>query len=717
MLPVLIATLLTTTAAVTPVPRVRIHDMMNRAIGLSEANRHEESIGAFIDAINEATDASAWVSESFDAWLAYEELAARGWFNLGAVLNTARRAEESLEAFAHAISGAERATRERQVKLRSLAVSISASHTVRLLQFAEYAVSARMHIAGRRDTDEAVALLHAAGGAAIAALSALEAPADGDGGIVPPMPSADTHVGSEWRRLATALRTYGAQALFNAAALLTNERERHGEALATLRVALALQPAEVQRSGRSEVLVRTASLLYFGNRVMDADAAAAVEADADTDADASPASPASCGDVVELGHALAGAGRYREARAAYARALAAGPALADAHYGAGAVELHGYGDGDAARRHLARAVALDPTHGAARIDRGLAEAEPRVRSVGNDGTRFPPSFPFGDQYYAPEAVEARFEEVAPGLVRVSNALTEAQLRTLAAALSRVEEDPAYARMVNTSRAFGDAAAYDVGGHAVTYVHDFLPPALFWRLRGLALRADLAAGWGLADEIPPWRWNARCVESLVYTPSSDEYSAKGGGSIGWHDDSGSFMNIMVGISDLAGYGGGAFEIKRDNDPWTGSGRRHNLIGDSGDSTRSGDSDGGKVAYTIRVDHGDMVVFTSWRRHRVTPVTHGRRHVLVVELWDALPRRGHDGGPERPAPHPGLVTKQARAIDRVYGPGRLGPRSQDASWRDGLYNLKEQSILRAESEFDRRWFDHPLLVTGNGGPVNC
>ena len=721
-------------AAAAPSPRLRIHRTMNRAIDFSEADRHAEAITHFAAAIDDAADTAATVSASFDEWLALEELRTRCWFNLGAVLNTARRRDESLAAFARAVRAGERAARERDAKLRAvladgrLSVAVKADHTVRLLQLAEYAVSARMHMAGRRGTDEAIALLHAAGGAAIAALASVEEKDGGGGGDrakrrdrsggggvrapvpppVPPIPGADTAAGREWRRLAAALREFGAQALFNAAALLTNERARHDEALAALRAGLALHPREVLASGRSEVLVRAAALQHFGARVHGA-----------------PGAAAACGDVVELGHALAGVGRYREARAAYARALAANPAHADAHYGAGVVALQGFGRGGEARAHLAAAVALDPGHAAARVDRGLAEAEPRVRSRDNDGTRFLPAFPFGAQYYAPEAVEARFEEVAPGLVRVSHALTEPQMRALAAALARVEQDPAYARMVNTSRAFGDATAYDVGGHAVTYVHDFLPPELFWRLRGLALRADLAARWGLAAEIPPWRWNARCIESLVYTPSpgsapsSNEEeenegsggdggggggTAAGGDSIGWHDDSGSFVTISVGLSDLGDYDGGAFEIKRDNaDPFApggAAGARHNLIG----RESVGEADGGKngkVAYALRVDRGDMMVWFAWRRHRVTPVTRGRRHVLVLEFWDALPRRGRDGGPERPAPHPSRAMLQARAIDRAYGPGKLGPRSQDASWRDELFNAKEQCILRAESEFDRQW----------------
>ena len=41
---------------------------------------------------------------------------------------------------------------------------------------------------------------------------------------------------------------------------------------------------------------------------------------------------------------------------------------------------------------------------------------------------------------------------------------------------------------------------------------------------------------------------------------------------------------------------------------------------------------------RLDRGEVMVWKSWLPHRVTPVTGGRRHVLVVEWWNEAEQLG-------------------------------------------------------------------------------
>ena len=47
------------------------------------------------------------------------------------------------------------------------------------------------------------------------------------------------------------------------------------------------------------------------------------------------------------------------------------------------------------------------------------------------------------------------------------------------------------------------------------------------------------------------------------------------------------------------------------------------------------DGSMIEHTF--ERGDALIFPSHKYHCVTPVTAGRRNVLVCELWEGLPRR--------------------------------------------------------------------------------
>jgi len=95
--------------------------------------------------------------------------------------------------------------------------------------------------------------------------------------------------------------------------------------------------------------------------------------------------------------------------------------------------------------------------------------------------------------------------------------------------------------------------------------------------------------------PPQRQHAlgfRCVEHISYPP---------GVGLEEHEDEDSTYTISVLLSDASEYDGGHFV----------------LLGDT------------RVAEAFAP--GDALVFDSMRAHKVTPVTAGRRRVLVVELW--------------------------------------------------------------------------------------
>lgn len=134
-------------------------------------------------------------------------------------------------------------------------------------------------------------------------------------------------------------------------------------------------------------------------------------------------------------------------------------------------------------------------------------------------------------------------------------------------------------------------------HTEHYLRDRLPD-LAQRLREAVIQVDSASGWGLVQQIGgEERMRMRCAEYHSYTQGA------GLGDPG-HFDSGSLctIDIMLERPDMD-FEGGYF------------------------STTEPD---GTVA-THSFERGDAVVFVSHKKHHVTPVTSGRRRVLVVEFW--------------------------------------------------------------------------------------
>ena len=125
------------------------------------------------------------------------------------------------------------------------------------------------------------------------------------------------------------------------------------------------------------------------------------------------------------------------------------------------------------------------------------------------------------------------------------------------------------------------------------------PELRQRLISLAQTVD-AQNWKLLDRatdpILP-----RCVEYHTVEP---------GGSLPFvhHYDAGSLLTVDVMLSDSSEYEGGVF--------------------------RTLECDGSMKEHSF--EKGDALIFVSHKFHCVSPVTAGRRQVLVMELWEGVER---------------------------------------------------------------------------------
>ena len=165
-------------------------------------------------------------------------------------------------------------------------------------------------------------------------------------------------------------------------------------------------------------------------------------------------------------------------------------------------------------------------------------------------------------------------------------------------------------LCNQSRHFG--VERDPGkatkGHEATLLHTVLmqKPGLVATLRKLI--AHKKGDFNIMHTL-----QIRTVESLTYHGHAPQRGGGGGGvdvdGLGWHDDFGSFLTMVVMLSRLEDYRGGAFEI-----------------------------DTGAEVKSMRLDRGDVMVWKSWLPHRVAPVTGGKRHVLVVEWWNEAEQLG-------------------------------------------------------------------------------
>ena len=128
----------------------------------------------------------------------------------------------------------------------------------------------------------------------------------------------------------------------------------------------------------------------------------------------------------------------------------------------------------------------------------------------------------------------------------------------------------------------------------------LLPALHSRLFAAAKAADQAQ-WGLLDA-DRHALSFRVAELHTVTPGGGIRSAV-------HHDYGSLITLDLMLSDPEDFEGGSLQTP--------------------------EADGSLV--THRFERGDLLLFQSHKYHSVTPVTAGTRSVLVLELWEGLPRR--------------------------------------------------------------------------------
>lgn len=156
------------------------------------------------------------------------------------------------------------------------------------------------------------------------------------------------------------------------------------------------------------------------------------------------------------------------------------------------------------------------------------------------------------------------------------------------------------------RQFGNKATYLQSSAVATPSREggSLADAL-WR------RTQSADVWGVttkAAQRSRGRPALRVLELLEYDV--------GAGALGFHDDGETLVTGSLMLSNSGDFSGGEVRFRR-VDPGRG-GDRHCCI-----SHR----------------RGDICAWRGWERHRVSPITHGVRRVLVAEWW---------AGPDAPAP---------------------------------------------------------------------
>lgn len=168
-------------------------------------------------------------------------------------------------------------------------------------------------------------------------------------------------------------------------------------------------------------------------------------------------------------------------------------------------------------------------------------------------------------------------------------------------------------------AHNQAAAYRNGAWETMYLSTdgLLAKEMPWlqeRIRATAAKVDQQQGWKLLDRATT-PVNTRCVEY---------HTVDAGGSLPYptHYDHGSLLTLDILLTDPDEFDGGEFSTL--------------------------EADGTMLKHEWRA--GDALVFQSHKFHCVSPVTAGRRNVLITELWEGEERhcahrcekhRGHCG----------------------------------------------------------------------------
>ena len=153
-----------------------------------------------------------------------------------------------------------------------------------------------------------------------------------------------------------------------------------------------------------------------------------------------------------------------------------------------------------------------------------------------------------------------------------------------------------------------------GGRTVHINHHLaeMMPALHDRLLRAAREADRDNWRGAADADRPdvGVLDDRAMVALRSAEYHDvRGKAEGALPMHLHGDYGSLVTIDLMLSHSSEYEGGVLQTM--------------------------EADGNLLDHTF--EQGDALIFLSHKEHGVTPVTSGRRQIVVCELWEGLPRR--------------------------------------------------------------------------------
>lgn len=174
---------------------------------------------------------------------------------------------------------------------------------------------------------------------------------------------------------------------------------------------------------------------------------------------------------------------------------------------------------------------------------------------------------------------------------------------LAGFLSRPEQQHIHALAAEVRAEAGAWEGLATGNWRTTFLNQRLVqdlPALWARMLD-AMRAADADHFGVLEETTPHNLHLRSAEYHEVLPTGALPTPK-------HLDYGSLVTIDLMLSSTGDFEGGAYTTL--------------------------EADGSMLQHTF--ERGDALIFQSHKYHCVSPVTSGRRNVLVAELWEGLPR---------------------------------------------------------------------------------
>lgn len=183
----------------------------------------------------------------------------------------------------------------------------------------------------------------------------------------------------------------------------------------------------------------------------------------------------------------------------------------------------------------------------------------------------------------------------PVVVR-RRAVEERTLQKLAALAAA--QDAAYGHM---HRTFG--AVDGTKGHDVTWLTPgiYMHTRLLAGLKALAIGAAAEGGWGVRR---PHALRLRCAERL-------QYSGGNSSGLGWHWDVGSTLTMVL-MMHTANASDGQLQV-------------------AGNECAGG---GRCCEHSVRLERGDVAIYSSRHRHRVSTV-HEPRTTVVLEWWRGEP----------------------------------------------------------------------------------